>query len=117
MNIPKGHQTVMPYFVVNGAGKFRDYIKTVFDAKITYESTSPDRSLGHCEARIGDSTIMFAGSGGPLGPRTSDIFVYVENADCTYKKSLDEGATMVMEIADQNYGRSGGVTDPFGNVW
>jgi len=60
---------------------------------------------------------MFAGSGGQWGPRTSDIFVYVENADRTYKKALDEGATTVMEIADQNYGRSGGVTDPFGNVW
>ena len=112
MNIPEGHQTVMPHVVVDGAEKFRDYIKSVFDAKITYESASPDRSLGHCEAQIGESTIMFAGSGGPWGPRTSDIFVYVENADRTYKKGLDEGATTVMEVADQNYGRSGGVTDP-----
>ena len=107
----------MPYFVVDGAERFRDFITKVYDAKITYESTSPGRSLGHCEAQIGESTIMFAGSGGPWGPRTSDIFVYVEDADRTYKKALDEGATTVMEVADQDYGRSGGVTDPFGNNW
>ncbi len=107
----------MPYFIVDGAEKFRSFIESVFDAEITYESKSADGSTGHCEARIGESTIMFSGSGGPWKPRTSDLFVYVENADDTYKRALDKGATTVMEIADQNYGRSGGVTDPFGNVW
>lgn len=55
----------MPYFIVDGADKFREFVKSVFDATITYEDTAPDGTIGHCEARIGDSTIMFGGSGGP----------------------------------------------------
>lgn len=48
--------------------------------------------------------------------RTTGLFVYVENADETFKKALDEGATSLMLPADQSYGRSGGVEDPFGNT-
>ena len=60
---------------------------------------------------------MFAKSGGQWKPRTADMFVYVENADETYDRSLKHGATTIMGPADQNYGRSCGVTDPFGNIW
>jgi uncharacterized glyoxalase superfamily protein PhnB len=67
--------------------------------------------------RIGSSTVMFAQCGGPWEPRTADMFVYVDDADAAYNRSIQNGATTIMEMADQNYGRSGGVTDPFGNVW
>ena len=30
---------------------------------------------------------------------------------------MEVGATTLMEVADQSYGRSGGVQDPYGNVW
>ena len=46
--------------------------------------------------------------------RTTALFVYVENADETFKKALDEGATSLMLPADQSYGRSGGVKYLFG---
>ena len=45
------------------------------------------------------------------------MFVYVEDADETYKKAVENGAETVMPPDDQPYGRSCGVTDPFGNVW
>lgn len=117
MEIPKGHQTLMPYFVVDGADKFRDFVTSVFSATMTYEGTSPDGSIGHCEAQIGDSTIMFAGSGGPWKPRTSDLFIYVQDVDAVYKKALQNGSTTILEPENKDYGRSCGVTDPFGNVW
>ena len=117
MELPKGHQTLMPYFIVDSAEKFRDFIKSVFNATITYEDTAPDGTIGHCEARIGDSTVMFGGSGGPWTPRTSDLFIYVTDADEVYKRALDNGATTVLAPADKDYGRSCGITDPFGNIW
>ena len=107
----------MPYFVVDGADKFRNFIESVFNAQVTYEGTAPDGSKGHCEARIGDSTIMFAGSGGPWTPRTSDLFVYVVDADQVHRKAVENGATTILGPEDKDYGRSCGVTDPFGNVW
>jgi uncharacterized glyoxalase superfamily protein PhnB len=45
------------------------------------------------------------------------MFVYVDNADEIYQKALQEGAVSIMEPADQSYGRSCGVEDPYGNTW
>jgi PhnB protein len=116
MKIPEGHNTVMPYLMMEDARGFIVFIKSVFVAEMTHESQR-DGIVGHCEARIGDSTIMFSQSRDEWKPATANLFVYVDDADETYRKALAAGATTVMEMADQEYGRSGGVTDPFGNVW
>lgn len=116
MKIPEGHNTVMPYLMMEDARGFIDFIKKVFDARMTHESER-DGIVGHCEAQIGDSTMMFSQSRDQWKPATANLFVYVPDADAVYEKAISAGATTVMEVADQEYGRSGGVTDPFGNVW
>jgi len=46
------------------------------------------------------------------------LYVYVPDADATYRKAIDAGATSVRPVADQTYGdRSGGVKDMCGNQW
>ena len=105
----------MPYLMMEDAA-FIDFIKTVFDAEMTHESMR-DGKVGHCEAQIGGSTIMFSNSRDEWKPATANMFVYVPDADETYKRALDAGASSIMEIADQDYGRSGGFSDTFGNVW
>jgi PhnB protein len=117
MKIPNGHQALMPYLIVNGVEKFIDFVAGVFNADITAKGKNPDGSIGHCEFQVGGCTVMFSSSTDTWPPRTSDLFIYVENADETFAKALRAGATTVMELADQSYGRSGGVTDPFGNIW
>ena len=42
----------------------------------------------------------------------ANLFIYVDDADETYQLALQNGATVVNEIADQSYGRGGGVKDP-----
>jgi PhnB protein len=116
MNIPKGHQAVMPYLMMDDAAAFINFIKTVFGAEMTHEGTRDD-IVGHCEARINGSTIMFSNSRGEWKSATANLFVYVEDADETYQKALAMGSAVVMEMADQDYGRSGGFSDPHGNVW
>lgn len=119
MKIPEGNQTVMPYLILNGAANFIEFTKKVFGA-VENEKMKSMRDgdiIRHSEIIIGDSTIMFADSTAQFQVRTAGLFVYVENADETYKKALDEGATTIMELSDQDYGRTCGVTDPFGNVW
>jgi PhnB protein len=116
MKIPEGHQAVMPYLMMEDAAGFIDFIKKVFNAEMTHESMR-DGIIGHCEAQIGGSTIMFSNSRGEWKPATANMFLYVLNADETYRKAIEAGAVSVMEVADQDYGRSGGVSDPFGNVW
>ncbi len=116
MNIPKGHQAIMPYLMLNDAAAFIEFIKNVFDAEMTHESMR-DGVVGHCEANINGGTIMFSNSRDEWKAATSNMYVYVTDADATYEKALAAGAESVMEIADQDYGRSGGFTDPHGNVW
>lgn len=116
MKIPTGHQAIMPYLMLEDAAGFIEFIKNVFDANMTHESMR-DGIVGHCEANINGSTIMFSNSRGEWKPATANMFVYVENADETYAKAVENGADTVMPPDDQEYGRSCGVTDPFGNVW
>ena len=106
----------MPYLMLEDAAGFIDFIKAVFDAEITHESVR-DGIVGHCEARISGGTILFSNSRDEWKPQTANMFVYVENADDTYAKALEKGAETTMPPDDQEYGRSCGVTDPFGNTW
>ena len=116
MNIPKGHQAVMPYLMLDDAAGFIQFIKDVFVAEITQQSMR-DGVVGHCEASISGGTIMFSNTREEWKAAPANMFVYVADADETFERALKAGSTTVMEIADLEYGRSGGVADPFGNVW
>ena len=46
------------------------------------------------------------------------LHLYVDDADATYRRALDAGATSVEPPADKFYGdRSALVSDPSGNLW
>jgi PhnB protein len=118
MNIPKEHQCVMPYLILEGALQFIVFTQKVFDAKLIVQHFRDDkRTIMHAEVQIGGCTIMFAEATERFKKQNTNLFVYVENADDTFKIAMDNGAKIVMEPGDQEYGRSCGVTDPIGNVW
>lgn len=118
MKIPQGHQRIMPYLMIQEATQFIEFTQTVFGAKLSSKRMREDeKTVMHAEIMIGESTIMFAETTEEWSKATANLFVYVENADEAYQKALDAGATEVMALRDQDYGRSGGVADPFGNVW
>lgn len=117
MDIQKGHQVVMPYLIIPNAEKFYGFVKKVFDGEETGRFLNPDGELMHGEVSIGGSTIMFGNSSDQWSSQPAGLYINVENADKTYQKALENGATIVMEVADKDYGRTGGVKDPFGNVW
>ena len=117
MKIPEGYQQVMPYLIVQGAAEFLDFMKTVFGAEEKMKIMRDENTIQHAEISIGDSVIMFADATSRFEPRPAGLFIYVEDADQTYNQALAAGATSIMPMSDQEYGRSGGVADPFGNVW
>ena len=117
LKIPENYQTVMPYLIVKDAAKFISFMQTVFDAVETYKAMRDENIIMHAEIMIGGSTIMFADSTDTYGARNAGMFIYVDDADATFNKAVDNGATVVNKMADQSYGRSGGVEDPFGNTW
>ncbi len=117
--VPEGYQTLMPYLILNNAQKFVDFTEKVFNATENKSNRHmrDENIIMHSEVTIGGSTIMFADSTEQFPPRTTGLFVYVDNADDTYKQAIDNGAKVLTELSDQPYGRSGGVEDPFGNTW
>jgi uncharacterized glyoxalase superfamily protein PhnB len=117
MNIPNNHQAVMPYLILDQPQKFIDFISEVFGATMSGKQVDENGNIRHCEADINGSTIMFSGGNADWGKATANLFVYVINADETYTKALQNGAKSLMDLSDQSYGRTCGVTDPCDNVW
>jgi len=117
MKLPKHYQQVMPYLILKKVPDFLEFAKQVFGAKVLSVHKDMKGGVVHAEITIGDSTIMMGESGGNWAVQNAGLFIYVENADETYAKALELGATVVTPLEDQEYGKSGGVKDPFGNVW
>lgn len=118
MQLPEGHQTIMPYLILKEAAKFSEFVEEVFQAKVKLNKLREDgTTIMHSELTIGNSTIMFADATEQWTPQNANLFVYVSNADETYHKALKQGATSKMELTDQDYGKTCGVMDPFGNTW
>lgn len=117
IKIPPNYQTVMPYLIIKEAAKFIVFAEKVFNATLTHTTMRDEHTIMHAEIMIGGSTIMFADATENYQPRPAGLFINVDDADVVYKKALDAGAKIITEISDHPYGRSGGVTDPFGNSW
>ncbi|MEO7446099.1 MAG: VOC family protein [Ferruginibacter sp.] len=115
--IPENYQVVMPYLLVENSVQFLDYVKAVFQATELAKVMRDENSIMHGEVKIGDSTIMFSEVTETFPASPAGMFVFVDDADATFKKALDLGGKEVTRVSDQSYGRSGGVLDPFGNTW
>lgn len=118
-HIPSGNQAVMPYLMLHNAQIFLNFTKEVFGATQNGEiHKRPDtEGIMHAEVMIDGSTIMCCDAREQWIPTPANLFVYVNDADETYKKAMAAGASSVMELSNQDYGRTCGVTDPCGNVW
>ena len=119
MNIPETHQAVMPYLILKGAQKFIDFTAKVFNAQVTarHAREGDESIIMHAEINIDGSIIMFAESNEQWADQNAGLFVYVDDADDTFAKAKAEGAVVLLEPNDQDYGRTCGVKDPTGNVW
>ncbi len=117
LNIPEGYQVIMPYLIIENAQAFLHFTQNVFGAEEKHKTMRTETLIMHAEINIGGSCIMFADATEQFKVQTAGLFIYVDDCDIVYQKALDNGASKVMEPADQEYGRSAGVRDPFGNVW
>jgi PhnB protein len=86
-------------------------MKHAFDASGEFVTDAPS------QVKIGDSIVMVSG----VGPREATpafLYVYVDDADSTYRRALEAGAVSLEEPSNMPYGdRRTMVKDPYGNVW
>jgi PhnB protein len=114
---PAGYSRVCPYLMVDNIEALLIFLKEVLHAEITEKLTSADGTVPHAEVHLGDSVIMI-GKEQTGYPKESMTYVFVVDADATFKKALQHGATSIMEPGDRFYGyREGGFKDPSGNQW
>ena len=124
--VPEGYHTVTPYLAVEDAARAIEFYTQAFGAKEALRMDAPGGKIGHAELEIGDARIMLsdpfpqASTKPPkeLGGTSFSVMMYVEDVDAAFKRAVDAGATVSMELTDQFWGdRFGTVTDPFGHVW
>jgi PhnB protein len=117
LKIPEGYQQIMPYLIVENAAEFLNFTKNVFGAVEKHKTMRTETLIMHAEISIGNSVIMFADATPEHAKQNAGLFTYVDNCDAVYEKGLANGASTRMPPADQSYGRSAGIVDPFGNTW
>jgi PhnB protein len=57
LNLPAGHRTVVPYFLVPDADAFIQFLKTAFHARDKEMHHDEDGDVRHAELTIGDAPL------------------------------------------------------------
>ena len=120
VRIPPGLHTVTPYFVVDGAQRLIEFLRSAFGATVRMTVARPDNAAAimHAEVLIGDTVIELADATPEYPERRFELHLYVPDADAVYARAVAAGARSLSEPVDQPYGdREAGVADPFGNYW
>ncbi len=117
MSPPAGCQTVTPYLILPDVKGFIEFTQKVFGVTIKENHEDDKGVIMHAQIEIGNSFIMLGTASEQWGAQPAGLFIYVDNVDTSYQNALDNGSTSVMPPADQNYGRSCGVNDKWGNTW
>ncbi len=123
--IPDGYHSITPSLICSNAAAAIDFYKKAFGAQEIMRMPSPDGKISHAELKIGDSAFMlsdeFPGRAVPPNPKappSSELFLYVTDADTTFKRAIEAGAKSEMPMQDMFWGdRYGKVVDPSGHHW
>jgi PhnB protein len=108
---PPGWPTVTPRIVTRDAHGLVDFLRGVFDATGTFQTSAPS-IIG-----IGDSKIMVS-EAGERGPETAFLYVYVADVETAWHRARERGATAIESPFDTPYGdRRCMVKDAWGNTW
>ena len=106
-----GYHSITPRIAADDVDGLVSFLRAAFDAT---GEVVPGRPA---EIRIGDSLVMVA-STAERSAFPAFLYVYVDDADATYRRALDAGAASLEAPLDTPYGdRRAMVQDAFGNVF
>lgn len=106
-----GYRSVTPRIVVDDVNAQVRFLRHTFGAT---GEVDPDRPA---EIRIGDSLLMISSSD-ERQVFPAFLYVYVDDADATFERAIEAGATIIEQPIDTPYGdRRAMVSDPFGNTF
>jgi len=117
MHTPPGFNTVTPYFFVDGAKRFIDFLVEGLGGTEVGRHMKGDR-IANAQVRLGTSTVMVSDSTTDFPVMSASYYLYVEDTEASMQRAIDAGASPIMPVTDMPYNdRQGGVKDRFGNVW
>ena len=116
-HVRNGRGAVRPYLF--GPLELPAFLREVFGAG-EVERHDMGAESAHIELAIGDSVVVVeAGQLPPdFEPTIASVYVYVENVDATYSRSIQAGAEAISEPEDKHYGERGAAfRDSGANTW
>ncbi|KEQ29205.1 hypothetical protein [Pedobacter antarcticus] len=114
----KDKQTIIPYLMLENAAAFVSFAKMVFDAEIIMMELAEDnRTILLAEIKIGLNIILLAEAVDPCGVSKGNFLIYVGEVEDTFNRAIFHGSVIIQDIKLMDFGRSGGLEDPFGNTW
>lgn len=115
---------LVTYLSLDGAAKAADFYVKAFGAKEVFRYPLDDKGRTmHIHLYVNGSSLMLADFyteyGYPIEkPAAFNLTLQVKDIDTWFKRAVDAGATVVMEVQDMFWGaRYGQVKDPFGVLW
>jgi len=106
-----GYRSVTPRIVVDDVNAQVRFLRHAFGATGEVSSSLPT------EMRIGDSLLMISSSN-ERQAFPAFLYVYVDDADATFERAIEAGATVIEHPVNTPYGdRRAMVSDRFGNVF
>lgn len=118
MFIPEGFGTVTPYFFVNEAERFVEFLISGLGGTDRGRTLRPDGRIANAQIRLGTSTVMVSEASEAFPAMPASYYLYVEDADASVERAVKAGAELIMPVSDMPYeDRQGGVRDASGNIW
>lgn len=109
---PDGWGSVTPRIVTPDVPGLVAFLKAVFVARGEVQSTRPSLIT------IDDSIVMISAGGGARAAAPAFLYVYVRDADETYRRAIAAGAETIEPPGNMPYGdRRATVRDPWNNLW
>ena len=115
---PDGYTAITPYFTVDDGDRLIAFLKQAFNGTLIRENRYDNGRIQHARVQIADAVIMLNESTDTYAANVSQMHLYVADAQASYEKALEAGATSLMEPNIRPHGdKMAGVTDPCGNIW
>ena len=102
-----------------------DFFTRAFGAVEEFRNEAPDGRIMHSRLRINTMAVLLSddfpehrAGGDAIVPQGVMIHLEVDDADGWWKRAIDAGASVRLQLQDMFWGdRYGQIKDPFGHTW
>src|SRR5450432_1763944 len=96
-----GLKSITPCLVVGNAVGLLDFLTAAFGGVERVRVPAADGSVKHAEVTIGNGAVELGEASADYPGVTAAVHLYVEDADATFARAIEAGATSVSEVEDQ----------------